>query len=92
LQANYSFSRFLTLSNLVQMDTANNEAVSSSFRLRYNYRPDSDLFIVYNIGTRFASLAVANPAELREQRFAVKLTYSFSPRRGRMSEAPKGHE
>ena len=83
LQTNYSFSRFLTLSNLVQMDTANREAVSANFRLRYNYRPDSDFFIIYNVGTRFASLAVANPQELREQRFAVKLTYSFSPRLGR---------
>ena len=90
LQANYSFSRFLTLSNLVQLNTATNEAVSSSFRLRYNYRPDSDLFIVYNIGTRFASLAVANPPELREQRFAVKLTYSFSPRLGRKGTGPRG--
>ena len=83
LQTNYSFSRFLTLSNLVQMDTANTQAVSANFRLRYNYRPDSDFYVIYNVGTRFASLAAANPQELREKRFAVKVTYSFSPRLGR---------
>jgi hypothetical protein len=56
-QASYSFSRFLTTSALIQMDTANAQAVSANLRLRYNYRPDSDLFVIYNVGTRFASLA-----------------------------------
>jgi hypothetical protein len=52
-------------------------------RLRYNYRPDSDLYVIYNVGTRFASLAAANPEQLRETRFEVKFTYSFSPSRER---------
>ena len=42
-QTNYSFSRFLTLSALVQIDTANTQASSANIRLRWNYRPDSDL-------------------------------------------------
>jgi hypothetical protein len=79
LQMNYSFNRFLTLSSTVQTDTANTQAVSANFRLRYTYRPDSDLYIIYNVGTQFASLAAANPQEIRETRFAVKYTYSFSP-------------
>jgi hypothetical protein len=79
LQGNYSFSRFLTLSSTLQMDTANTQAVSANFRLRYNYRPDSDLFIIYNVGTQFVSLAAANPQQIRETRFAVKFTYSFLP-------------
>ena len=79
LQASYSFSRLLTFSSVIQMDTANTQAVSANFRLRYNYRPDSDLYIIYNLGTQFASLAAANPQQLRETRFAVKYTYSFSP-------------
>ncbi len=79
LQLNYSFSRFLTTSALIQMDTANAQAMSANIRLRYNYRPDSDLYVIYNVGTRFASLAAANPQQLREQRFAVKFTYSFTP-------------
>ena len=79
LQANYSFSRFLTFTSLIQVDTSNTQAVSANVRLRYNYRPDSDLYIIYNVGTQFASIAPANPPQVRETRFAVKWTYSFSP-------------
>jgi hypothetical protein len=79
LQGNYSFSRFLTFSSTLQLDTANTQAVSANLRLRYNYRPDSDLFIIYNVGTQFVSLAAANPQQVRETRFAIKFTYSFLP-------------
>jgi len=79
LQANYSFTRFLTFTSLIQMDTSNTQAASANFRLRYNYRPDSDLYIIYNVGTQFASIAPANPPQVRETRFAVKYTYSFAP-------------
>ena len=79
LQGNYSFSRFLTFSSLIQMDTSNTQAVSANLRLRYNYRPDSDLYIICNVGTQFASIAPANPPQVRETRFAVKWTYSFNP-------------
>ena len=77
LQGNYSFNRFLTFTSLIQMDTSNTQAVSTNLRLRYNYRPDSDLYIIYNVGTQFASLAPANPPQVRETRFAVKYTYSW---------------
>jgi len=79
VQANYSFNRFLTFTSLVQMDTSNTQAVSANLRLRYNYRPDSDLYIIYNVGTQFASIAPANPPQVRVTRFAVKWTYSFAP-------------
>jgi hypothetical protein len=79
LQANYSFTRFLTFTSLIQMDTSNAQAVSANLRLRYNYRPDSDLYIIYNVGTQFASIAPANPPQIRETRFAVKFTRSFFP-------------
>jgi uncharacterized protein DUF5916/cellulose/xylan binding protein with CBM9 domain len=79
VQGNYSFSRFLTLSSTLQMDTANTQAMSANIRLRYNYRPDSDLFVIYNLGTQFVSLAAANPQQIRETRFAIKFTYSFLP-------------
>jgi hypothetical protein len=79
LQGNYSFSRFLTFTSLIQMDTSNTQTVSANLRLRYNYRPDSDLYIIYNVGTQFASIAPANPPQIRETRFAVKWTYSFAP-------------
>ena len=51
-QTNYSFSRFLTLSTLLQMDTANNQGASANIRFRWNYRPDSDLFVIYTAGQR----------------------------------------
>ncbi len=79
LQANYSFNRFLTFTSLIQMDTSNTQAVSANLRLRYNYRPDSDLYVIYNVGTQFASIAPANPPQIRETRFAMKYTYSFRP-------------
>jgi hypothetical protein len=78
-QTNYSFSRFLTLSALIQMDTANIQAASANIRLRWNYRPDSDLYVVYTAGQRFASLVAANPAQFYENRFAIKYTYSWRP-------------
>jgi hypothetical protein len=78
-QTNYSFSRFLTLSALLQMDTANTQAASANIRLRWNYRPDSDLFFIYTAGQRFASLVAANPPQFYENRFAIKFTYSWRP-------------
>jgi len=78
LQGSYSFNRFLTFTSLAQIDTSNTQAASAGFRLRYNYRPDSDLFIVYNVGTQFVSLAAANPQQIRETRLVVKYTYSFA--------------
>jgi len=79
LQGNYSFNRFLTFTSVIQMDTSNTQAASANLRLRYNYRPDSDLYIIYNVGTQFASIAPANPPQVRETRFAVKWTYAFAP-------------
>jgi hypothetical protein len=78
-QTNYSFSRFLSLSALLQMDTANTQATSANIRLRWNYRPDSDLFFIYTAGQRFASLVAANPPLYYENRFAIKFTYSWRP-------------
>jgi len=46
--------------------------------LRYTFRPDSDLYVIYNRGTHFQTLAAGNPVPTREQKFAVKLTYSWS--------------
>jgi len=47
---NYSFNRFLTFTSILQMDTSNTQAASANLRLRYNYRPDSDLYIIYKRG------------------------------------------
>ncbi len=55
LKGNNSFNRFLTFTSLIQMDTSNTQAVSANLRLTYNYRPDRDLYIIYNVGTQFVS-------------------------------------
>src|SRR5436305_12795820 len=79
-QTNYSFSRFLTLSTLLQIDTANNQAASANIRLRWNYRPDSDLYVIYTAGQRFASLVATNPPQFYENPFAIHFTYSLRQR------------
>jgi hypothetical protein len=53
------------------MNTANPQAASANIRLRSNYRPDTDLFIIYTASQRFASLAAANPAQFYVNRFAI---------------------
>lgn len=77
LNTSYSFSRFLTTSLLFQVNSIDKNPLSLNFRLRWNYRPDSDLFVIYNLGNQFNSLAAGNPVLNREQRFTVKYTYSF---------------
>ena len=78
-QTNYSFSRFLTLSSLLQMNTANTQAASANIRLRWNFRPDSDLYVIYTVGPQFAALSAANPAQFTANKLVVKLTYSLHP-------------
>ena len=48
-------------------------------RLRWNYRPDSDLYLIYTAGQKFASLAAVTPQQFYEHRFVIKYTYSFRP-------------
>ncbi len=77
LNTSYSFSRFLNTSCLVQWDSVDPRALSLSLRLRLNYRLDSDVFVVYNVGNQFGSLEAGNPVVTRGQRLVVKATYSF---------------
>lgn len=78
LQVSYAFTRFLNFTTFLQADTAQIKAASANLRLRYTFRPDSDLYVIYNLGTRFQSLVPGNPLPVREEKFAVKLTYSWS--------------
>lgn len=78
LQVSYAFTRFLNLTTFLQSDTAQAKAASANIRLRYTFRPDSDLYVIYNLGTRFQTLAAGNPLPIREAKFVVKLTYSWS--------------
>lgn len=79
VQANYSFNRFLTFTSLLQANTSNVQPLSVNVRLRYTYRPDSDLYFFCNVGTQFASIEPANPPQVRETRVGLKWTYSFTP-------------
>jgi hypothetical protein len=79
LETDYSFSRFVSLSTILQVNTANNQGASTNIRLRWNYRPDSDFFVIYTAGQRFASLVAANPPQYYENRLAIKFTYSWRP-------------
>jgi len=78
VQVSYALNRFLNATTFVPADTAQDQAVSANFRVRYTFRPDSDLYVIYNVGNRFQSLVAGNPMQLREQKFAVKVTYSWS--------------
>ena len=79
LEIDYAFSRFPSLSTILQIDTANAQAASANIRLRWNYRPYSDFYLIYTVGQKFASLAAANPAQGYENRFVVKYTYCYRP-------------
>lgn len=78
VELSYAFNRFVNATTFVQMDTAQTKAVSANIRLRYTFRPDSDLYVIYNVGNRFQALAAGNPMEVREEKVAVKVTYSWS--------------
>lgn len=78
LQVSYAFTRFLNLTTFLQADTAQIKAASANIRLRYTFHPDSDLYLIYNLGTRFQSLVPGNPMPVREQKLALKVTYSWS--------------
>lgn len=75
--AGYSFNRFVTTSALVQVNSIDEHPWSMNLRLRYTYRPDSDLFVIYNLGNQFNSLAAGNPTLTQEKRLSIKFTYSF---------------
>jgi len=78
VQVSYAFNRFLNATTFVQSDTAQTQAVSANFRVRYTFHPDSDLYVIYNAGSRFQSLVAGNPMQVRQQKLAVKATYSWS--------------
>jgi hypothetical protein len=79
LQANYSFSRFLSASALLQVDSAYDRPAGANLRLRWTYRPDSDLYFIYTSGTHLANVVDDNPSQYFERKFVLKWTYSWVP-------------
>lgn len=78
LSLDYAFSRFFSVSSLVQMNTANTQAASAYVLLRWHYRPDSDFYLIYTAGPRFSSIQGTTTAT-NQQEFIVKFTYSLNP-------------
>jgi hypothetical protein len=78
LQLSYAFNRFMNLTTFVQADTSQTQAASANIRLRYTFRPDSDLYVIYNAGTVFQGDVAGNPVQERDGKIAVKVTYSWS--------------
>ena len=61
------------------MDTAYNQPAALNLRLRWTYRPDSDLYFIYNSGTHLANVVEDNPPQYFERKFVLKWTYSWAP-------------
>jgi hypothetical protein len=54
----------------VQVNTANHDAGSANIRLRLNYRPDSDLYVIYTAGQAFASMVADDPPQYYQNRLS----------------------
>jgi len=72
-RATYAVSTRMALSALVQYNSSNS-TLSSNVRFRWEYRPGSDLFVVYSDGRETAD---TRPAGLQSQSFTVKATRLF---------------
>ena len=71
-RVNYTFSPRMFVSSFIQYN-ASSDALLSSVRLRWEYEPGSDLFVVYSEGREDLS---GMPA-LANRTFAVKFTKLF---------------
>jgi len=61
------------------MNTADTKAASASIRLRWNYRPDNDFYVIYTAGPSFASLVASNQPQFYQNKLTIKMTYSWRP-------------
>ena len=71
-RVNYTFTPRMFFSGLVQYNSSNN-TVSSNLRLRWEYSPGSELFVVYTEARDTDPLRPDRIAELRNRGFVVKL-------------------
>ncbi len=72
-RATYAVSTRMALSALVQYNSSNN-TLSSNVRFRWEYRPGSDLYVVYSDGRETLG---PRSAGLQSQSFVVKATRLF---------------
>ena len=73
LRANYSFTPRMYVSGLVQYNSGN-DSMSTNLRLRWEYRPGSELFVVYT--DQRDTMALGFPA-LENRAFVVKINRLF---------------
>ena len=76
LRVDYTFSPTLSLRTLTQYNSSR-EQWSTSARLRYIYRPGSDLYIVYDEVRRDIN-GIPVVEEFRDRRLIIKATYLLS--------------
>jgi hypothetical protein len=78
LQIDYAFSPMTSLRSLTQYNSLS-EQWSTSARLRYSFRPGSDIFLVYDEVRRDTPITL-DPfvEEFRDRQLLVKVTYLFS--------------
>lgn len=73
---NYSFTRGMFFSGLVQYSSSG-ASLSSNLRLRWEYSPGSELFVVYPEDQNTEPLRVDRFAALRSRGLVVKTTRLF---------------
>ena len=73
-RSTYTFTPTMFLSALIQYNSSNN-AVSSNIRLRWEYQPGSELFVVYN--EQRDTLTPGRFPELENRAFVVKFNRLF---------------
>ena len=78
LQVDYAFSPTISLRSLTQYNSLSDQ-LSTSARLRWIFRPGSDIYVVYDEVRRDTELLV-DPFvdEYRDRQLIVKVTYLFS--------------
>jgi hypothetical protein len=72
-RATYTLTTRMAASALVQYNSSNN-TVSSNVRFRWEYRPGSDLFVVYSDGRETGGTRLVG---LQNQSFVIKMTRLF---------------
>jgi hypothetical protein len=77
-QVDYAFSPTVSLRSLTQYNSLSDQW-STSARLRYIFRPGSDIYVVYDEVRRDTRIAV-DPFvnEFRDRQLVIKMTYLFS--------------
>ena len=75
-RVNFSFTPRMFFSGLVQYNSASS-TVSSNFRLRWEYSPGSELFVVYTEGRDTDPLRPDRFTELQNRGFVVKMNRLF---------------